>query len=247
MLGILAFAYSLAISAFTFYGVRALIRASPARALEGILSALELEVFKEPAPPLSWWRRHRVACFAWLPLLIALGVVVVGVLAFHALKNHAGTPRNGALSIWSGTFAGTLFIVVPMLLFYARIYRGLRLHAQLLEAQEWGAVRVTPERRRALAHKMAPAFSVTVLLVGLTCGALMNALDQAGLFSGIQAGLRSLAGPEQAPDAGGDFLRWLANSLPDLLVYGGALAGALAYVSAFLARPFKRGQLIWRG
>jgi hypothetical protein len=247
VLGVLAFAYSLGVSAFTFYGVRALMRADTTQVLNGLIPPAELEAFKSTAPPLTWWRRHQVVLFAWLPLLIALSIGSIVSLAYRALLNHSGASRSGPLSIWSGSPLGTLFFfILPLLFVMVRSYPGLRLHAQLLQAQEWGAVRVTPELRRALAHKIAPAFSVTVLLAGLTCGVLMNALDQAGLFSGIQAGLRSLAGPEQASDPGGDFLRWLAGALPDLLIYLGTLLGALVQVSIFFSRPFQRGQLAWR-
>jgi hypothetical protein len=250
VLGMLVFAYSMGVSAFTSYGVRALLKASKYQSLSGIVSAGELEAFKEPPPALNWWLRHRSLVIAWLPPFIGLVIfVIIGSVVGRVIGGTPGTAPSGAgqhVGPPGNTLGTLLLILVPSLLFYRRQYRGLKLQAQLLRAQTWGTRPVTPERRRALARKIAPAFSVTVLLAALICGALMEVVDKTGVVSGLQFWLNSVAGPIRTDDAGGDVLRWLASALPDLLVYLAAATGALIHAEVFFSRPFKQGQFAWR-
>jgi len=249
VLGMLVFAYSLGISAYTFYGVRALIKANKRQMLSGVVSLDDLEAFKDPPPALSWWLRHRTLVFAWLPAVGLLAVVLLGRAVGRGIGGVFGAaPAGTGGPVWSaGNTLGTLLLIlVPSLLFYRRQYGGLRLQSQLLEAQAWGTLPVTPERRQALARKIAPAFSVTILLAALICGALMDVVDKTGAFAGLQSWISSLAGPVRGDDASGDVLRWMAGTLPDLLVYLAAATGALLQAELFFSRPFKMGQLTWR-
>ena len=246
VLGMLVFAYGMGVSAFTSYGVRALLKASRYQTLSGVVSPGELEAFKEPSPALTWWLRHRMMVFAWLPLVGLVVFALVGWAAGRVIGGTLGTAPSGAGRSSGNTLGTLLLILVPSLLFYRRQYRGLKLQSQLLEAQRWGTLPVTPARRLALVHRITPAFSVTVLLAALIGGVLMEVVDKTGVISGLQFWLNSLAGPVRADDAGGDVLRWLAGALPDLLVYLAAALGALLQAEVFFSRPFKRGQLIWR-
>lgn len=247
VLGMLVFAYSLGVSALTSYGVRTFFRDDVYQALSGIIPAPALDTFKAPPRLLTWQLRHRVFLLAWLPFMLFLAFLLAASLFYLVGAASRGSTHNAGLSFAPGGSAGAFLFAVAICIFlYFRLYRGLRLHAYLLEAQAWQTVPVTPGQRRALAYKIAPAFSVTVLLAGLACGLLMEVLGKAGVFAGAQFWLRSVAGPVRASDAGGDFLRWLAAALPDLLVYAAALAGAFTHASVFFSRPFKRGQLAWQ-